>query len=198
MATRMHMLSQPKPNRLRHPDRRSVYWLDELPRERTGSTTKIELTPRWLELCRSKKLYSPVTYLYLFPCPLLFMLSFPLFRFSFLSSHLHPTLPASFPLPRLSPIWEVGEWALRAVPSKQLCNLAQPRVPAAGWQPDRTLLAPLSRATQTAVATSRICQLAQPKRRQVREDSGHKSKPVPVNHLPCKASAHLELLSSNP
>ncbi|XP_039993756.1 theg spermatid protein isoform X2 [Xiphias gladius] len=157
MATRMHMLSQPKPNRLRHPDRRSVYWLDELPRERTGSTTKIELTPRWLELCRSKKLYSPVT---------------------------------------LSPIWEVGEWALRAVPSKQLCNLAQPRVPAAGWQPDRTLLAPLSRATQTAVATSRICQLAQPKRRQVREDSGHKSKPVPVNHLPCKASAHLELLST--
>lgn len=54
----------------------------------------------------------------------------------------------------------------------------------------------LNRATQTAVATSRICQLAQPKRRPVLEGSGHKSKPVPMTHLPCKASAHIELLAS--
>ncbi|XP_023286578.1 testicular haploid expressed gene protein [Seriola lalandi dorsalis] len=157
MATQTHQLAQPKPNRLRYPDRRSVYWLDELPPEKTGSTTKIELTPRWSELCKTKKLYTQVT---------------------------------------LSPIWEVSEWALRAVPSKRLHSLAQPRVPAVGWQPDRQLLAPLSRATQTAVATSRICQLAQPKRRQVLEGSGHKSKPVSMTHLPCKASAHIELLST--
>lgn len=54
----------------------------------------------------------------------------------------------------------------------------------------------MNRATQTAVATSRICQLAQPKRRLVLEGSGHKSKPVPMTHLPCKASAHIELLAS--
>ncbi|XP_022606537.1 testicular haploid expressed gene protein [Seriola dumerili] len=157
MATQTHKLAQPKPNRLRYPDRRSVYWLDELPPEKTGSTTKIELTPRWSELCKTKKLYTQVT---------------------------------------LSPIWEVSEWALRAVPSKRLHSLAQPRVPAVGWQPDRPLLAALSRATQTAVATSRICQLAQPKRRQVLEGSGHKSKPVSMTHLPSKASAHIELLST--
>lgn len=72
---------------------RSVYWLDKLPPEKTGSTTRIgtfltrshsffffvnlftnptfwscsylffflELTSRWLELCRSKKLSTQVT-----------------------------------------------------------------------------------------------------------------------------------------
>ncbi|XP_070835933.1 sperm microtubule associated protein 2 [Chaetodon trifascialis] len=154
MATRTQRLARPKPNRLRHPDRRSVYWLDELPPDTTGSTTKTELTPRWSELCRSKKFCTQVT---------------------------------------ISPVWEVSEWALRAVASSRLCSLAQPRAPAAGWQPDRPLLAPLNRATQTSVPTSRICQLAQPKRRPAQE--GHKSKPVPVTHTPCKASAHIELLA---
>ncbi|XP_044023295.1 theg spermatid protein isoform X3 [Siniperca chuatsi] len=157
MATRTQKLAQPKPNRLRYPDRRSVYWLDKLPPEKTGSTTKIELTPCWSELCRSKKFYTQVT---------------------------------------LSPIWEVSEWALRAVASDRLCSLAQPRALAAGWQPNHPLLAPLNRATQTAVATTRICQLAQPKRRLFLEGSGHKSKPVPVTHIPCKASAHIELLAT--
>ncbi|XP_070776837.1 sperm microtubule associated protein 2 [Enoplosus armatus] len=156
MATRTQKLAQPKPNRLRYPDRRSVYWLDELPPE-TGSTTKTELTPCWSELCRSKKFCTQVA---------------------------------------LSPIWEVSEWALRAVASDRLCSLAQPRAPAAGWQPNRPLLAPLNRATQTSVATTRICQLAQPKRRLVLEGPGHKSKPVPVTHIPCKASAHIELLAT--
>ncbi|XP_035024542.2 theg spermatid protein [Hippoglossus stenolepis] len=157
MATRTHKLAQPKANRLSYPDRRSVYWLDELPPERTGPHTKIHLTPRWSELCRSKKLHTQVT---------------------------------------LSPIWEVSEWALRAVPSKRLCSLAQPRAPAAGWEPERPLLVPLNRATQTAVATARVSQLAQPKRRQAQENSGHKSKPVSMTHLPCRASAHTELLST--
>ncbi|XP_041809954.1 theg spermatid protein [Chelmon rostratus] len=155
MATRTQKLAQPKPNRLRYPDRRSVYWLDEPPRDTTGSTTKAELTPRWSELCRSKKFYTQVT---------------------------------------ISPIWEVSEWALRAAASSRLCGLARPRAPAAGWQPDRLLLAPLNRATQTAVATPRICQLARPTRRPAQE--GHKSKPAPVTHIPCKASAHIELLAT--
>ncbi|XP_028421176.1 sperm microtubule associated protein 2 [Perca flavescens] len=157
MATLTQMLAQPKPNRLRYPDRRSVYWLDQLPPEKTGSTTKTELTPRWSELCRSKKFYAQVT---------------------------------------ISPVWEVSEWALKAVPSNRLCSLAQPRAPAVGWQPGRLLLSPLNRVTQTAVATSRICQLAQPKRRLVLEGSGPKSKPVPMTHIPCKASAHIELLAT--
>uniref|UniRef100_UPI0037E7A106 sperm microtubule associated protein 2 n=1 Tax=Semicossyphus pulcher TaxID=241346 RepID=UPI0037E7A106 len=183
MATRTQKLAQPKPNLLRYPDRRSVYWLDQLPPEKTGSTTKTgtlcffllftnltstsltlllivfpaELTPRWSELCRSKKFYAQVT---------------------------------------LSPIWEVSEWALRAVASDRLCTLAQPRLPVSDWQPDRLLLAPLNRATQTAVATSRICQLAQPRRRPVLEGAGHKSKPEPINDMPCRASAHIELLAT--
>uniref|UniRef100_A0A3B4YM73 Sperm microtubule associated protein 2 n=1 Tax=Seriola lalandi dorsalis TaxID=1841481 RepID=A0A3B4YM73_SERLL len=116
MATQTHQLAQPKPNRLRYPDR-SVYWLDELPPEKTGSTTKI-----------------------------------------------------------------VSEWALRAVPSKRLHSLAQPRVPAVGWQPDRQLLAPpkhdhpkfegersvcwpVSRAARSHVASHRLLELSTPKER---------------------------------
>ncbi|KAK9533875.1 hypothetical protein VZT92_008968 [Zoarces viviparus] len=97
---------------------------------------------------------------------------------------------------RLSPIWEVSEWALRAVPSDRLCGLAQPRPPAAGWQQERPLLTGLNRVTQTAVATSRICQLAQPNRRPVLEGFGPKSTAVVMTHIPCKASAHIELLAT--
>ncbi|XP_041827530.1 theg spermatid protein [Melanotaenia boesemani] len=157
MATRIQQLAQPKPNHLCYLDRRSVYWLDKLPPERTGSTTKIELTPRWSNLCKSKKFYTQII---------------------------------------ASPIWEVSEWALRAVPSKRVCNLAQPRTHAAGWQPDRPLLVPLSRASLTAVASWRICQLAQAKRKPVQEESNRRSKPAPVAHLASKASAHIELLAS--
>ncbi|XP_041669148.1 theg spermatid protein [Cheilinus undulatus] len=157
MGTRTKKLAQPKLNHLRYPDRRSVYWLDHLPEERTGSITKTELTPRWSDLCRSKKFHLQVI---------------------------------------RSPTWEVSEQALRAVPSERLCHLAKPRVCATGWQPDRLLLAPLNRATQTAVASSRICQLAQPKRRPALEDFGHKCKPETITHVPRRASAHIELLAA--
>ncbi|XP_044023294.1 theg spermatid protein isoform X2 [Siniperca chuatsi] len=194
MATRTQKLAQPKPNRLRYPDRRSVYWLDKLPPEKTGSTTKIELTPCWSELCRSKKFYTQVTHLFISSSHLTFHV---FLSSSFLLLYLLlPPLPVCCSFPRLSPIWEVSEWALRAVASDRLCSLAQPRALAAGWQPNHPLLAPLNRATQTAVATTRICQLAQPKRRLFLEGSGHKSKPVPVTHIPCKASAHIELLAT--
>lgn len=45
---------------------------------------------------------------------------------------------------RISPIWQVSEWALKAVPSKRVCHLAQPRAPAAGWQPACPLSVPVS------------------------------------------------------
>ncbi|XP_010795157.1 sperm microtubule associated protein 2 [Notothenia coriiceps] len=157
MATFTKKLAQPKPNRLRYPDRRSLYWLDQMPPESTGSITKIELTPRWSELCRNKTFYSQVT---------------------------------------ISPEWAVSGAALRAVPSDRLCALALPPAPAVGWQPERPLLKPLNRGTQTAVATSRICQLAQPKRRPVLEGCSPKSKPLPLTHIPYKASAHMELLAT--
>ncbi|XP_017274428.1 theg spermatid protein [Kryptolebias marmoratus] len=158
MATRTHQLALPKSNHLRHPDRRSVYWLDELPQQRSKSATTIELTPRWSDLARSKTFYNQVV---------------------------------------ISPIWEVSRWALRAVPSERLCVLAQPRAPAAGWQPARPLPSPLSSGAQTAVASSRVCQLAQAKkRREVQGASGYRPKPRPATHLPSKTSAHIELLAA--
>ncbi|CAG5866639.1 unnamed protein product, partial [Menidia menidia] len=157
METRLHQLAQPKPNQLQFPDRRSVYWLEKLPPETTRSTTKIELTPRWSDLCKTKKFYTKVT---------------------------------------VSPVWEVSEWALQFEPSKRLCSMAEPRAPVAGWQPDRPLLAPLSRASLRAEASTRICQLAQPMRRQVLEGSSCRSKPLSLTHLASKASAHIELLAT--
>ncbi|XP_037551245.1 theg spermatid protein [Nematolebias whitei] len=120
MATRTQRLAQPKHNHLRSPDRRSVYWLDKLPQQRTESATKIELTPLWSDLARSKKFYNQVV---------------------------------------ISPIWEVSRWALRAEPSERLCVLAQPRGPAAGWQPERPLPTPVSKTRQKiSLARSYFCQ----------------------------------------
>lgn len=62
--------------------------------------------------------------------------------------HIHD-LVCSLPLLflRHSPIWKVSEGALKAVASSRVCSLAVPRAPAAGWQPDRTLLIPVSNTT---------------------------------------------------
>ncbi|XP_062413268.1 sperm microtubule associated protein 2 [Pungitius pungitius] len=98
--------------------------------------------------------------------------------------------------PRLSPTWKVSEWALRAVASDRLRRLAQPRLHAAGWQPEPPQPNSLNRLTQTAATTTRICQLAQPKRRQLLEGCGPKTKAVTMTHRPCKASAHIELLAT--
>ncbi|XP_035529566.1 theg spermatid protein [Morone saxatilis] len=154
MATRTERLAQPKPNRLRYPDRRSVYWLDDLPLEKTGSTTKTDLPP-----------YGSVV--------------------NVLLGQLRPIGCAV--LLNLAP-----------------CSSAGSRPPTIGGLMITRTLFPvgtvceclLNRATQTAVATSRICQLAQPKRKQVLEGSGNRSKPVPLTHMPCKASAHIELLAT--
>ncbi|XP_053700586.1 theg spermatid protein [Synchiropus splendidus] len=95
---------------------------------------------------------------------------------------------------RPSPVWPVSPRALQAVPSERLCKLAQPKTPAAGWQPELPLLTPLSRATQTAMASPRTCHLAQPKRRQALSDliPGPEAKPSGTY----RASAHTELLAS--
>nr|XP_055057460.1 testicular haploid expressed gene protein-like isoform X2 [Misgurnus anguillicaudatus] len=56
MTTRIDQLARPKPNLLKFPDRRSVYWLDELPAEtKKTSTTGFELTPRLEQLAQSKQ-----------------------------------------------------------------------------------------------------------------------------------------------
>ncbi|KAK7904018.1 hypothetical protein WMY93_016625 [Mugilogobius chulae] len=99
---------------------------------------------------------------------------------------------------RLNPEWKVSEWALKAVPSQRLCRLALPRLPAAEWQPERPLLGPLSRATQTTVATARICRLAQPKKKHQQDVPAPKPKPVPLSSGSSRASAHIELLAVTP
>ncbi|XP_029900742.1 testicular haploid expressed gene protein-like [Myripristis murdjan] len=97
---------------------------------------------------------------------------------------------------RVSPTWEVNQCALRAIPSERLCCLAQPRLPVADWQPSRPLPAALSPAVRSVVASPRICELAQPKRRLGLHGSTHESKTAPVSCKPCKASAHIELLAT--
>ncbi|KAM4625279.1 sperm microtubule associated protein 2-like [Polymixia lowei] len=159
METWIEQLARPKPNLLRYPDRRSVYWLDELPPKRTGSGTKFELTPRWSNLCKSKK--------------------------SFLG----------FEQIRVSPIWVVSEGALKAHASDRLCSLARPRPHAAGWQPDRPLLAPLTSVVQNVEVTPRICQLAQPKRR-LDVEASTLPKTSLASRKPPKASPRIELLAT--
>ncbi|XP_028831074.1 sperm microtubule associated protein 2 [Denticeps clupeoides] len=122
MATRVDLLAQPKPNLLRYPDRRSVYWLDRLP----TTAHRFELTPRWSQLSEPKRF--------------------------------HPGLQES----RRPPVWEVSAAALSARPSQRVCRLALPRPPAQGWEPQRPLL---NVVVKTAVASPRICQLAQPKKK---------------------------------
>ncbi|XP_072525065.1 sperm microtubule associated protein 2 [Salminus brasiliensis] len=126
MATRIDRLAQPKPNLLKFPDRRSVYWLDQLPAKSNSSTTAFDLTPQWFQLTQSKKL----------------------------STQLDNSR---------SPEWKVSAAALKACPSERVCALALPRMPADGWQPDRPLLPILNKTVKTAMANTRICQLAQPK-----------------------------------
>ncbi|XP_061823902.2 sperm microtubule associated protein 2-like [Nerophis lumbriciformis] len=154
MTTRIQQLAQPKPDRLRYPDRRSVHWLDKSPSQRSKLPTENELTPRWAELCRSKTFQTQLL---------------------------------------RSPMWKVSESALRAVASERLCRLAQPRGPPPSWQPALPLPTPLRKATQTAVATPRICQLARPKTRPL--VAGHGCQ-LGTPKIPRKATARTELLAT--
>lgn len=72
--------------------------------------------------------------------------------------HIHDrvcSLPLLFLRP--SPIWKVSEGALKAVASSRVCSLAVPRAPAAGWQPDRPLLMPVSNTTSPYHLSVLLC-----------------------------------------
>ncbi|KAJ8003735.1 hypothetical protein DPEC_G00151440 [Dallia pectoralis] len=101
---------------------------------------------------------------------------------------------AGFEQTRLSPQWEVSVGALRACPSNRVCSLALPRLPTIGWEPERLLLTPPSRAVQTAVASPRTCQLACPKQRLgLHSPQPYKTSLAP--HRPKTTSSRLQLLS---
>ncbi|KAL2096961.1 hypothetical protein ACEWY4_006168 [Coilia grayii] len=91
-----------------------------------------------------------------------------------------------------SPEWPVSTAALRAQASERVCSLAQPRPPADGWQPERPLVATLSRAVQKAVPSSRLCELAQPKRASLAPLSDHSR----CTMHPSTASARVCLLAA--
>ncbi|XP_036409741.1 theg spermatid protein [Megalops cyprinoides] len=169
MATRIEELAKPKPDLLKYPDRRSVYWLDELPKKSKRSTTCFELTPRWFHLTQRKTLHpgfqqNSILHAssHIIPSPL------PPAPFVSAQTALCLTPALSSLSLRLvlrpSPMWEVNAAALTASASDRVCSLAAHRLPAAGWEPDRPLLDTLSAAVRSAVPTDRICQLAHPKK----------------------------------
>ncbi|XP_023209086.1 testicular haploid expressed gene protein isoform X1 [Xiphophorus maculatus] len=94
---------------------------------------------------------------------------------------------------RLAPKTKLSKWALHAFPSERLCQLAQPRPHATGWQPELPLPTPVSKASLTAVASPRICKLAQPRMRCPEPEPNNKSEPRPITHL---TSIHLSMLAS--
>ncbi|XP_068194356.1 sperm microtubule associated protein 2 [Antennarius striatus] len=124
MTTRTQELARPKHNRLRHPDRRSVYWLDALPPERTGSTTRTVLTPRWLELCRNKTFYPPVTRSPIWGVSGGALRAVASSRLCHLA---RPRAPAAGWQPDLPLLAPVKAAAQAAVASSRICQLAQPR-----------------------------------------------------------------------
>ncbi|XP_043999008.1 theg spermatid protein isoform X2 [Gambusia affinis] len=84
---------------------------------------------------------------------------------------------------RLSPKSKISKWALHAFPSERVCQLAQPRPYATGWQPELPLPTPVSRASLSAVASPRTCKLAQPKKRHPDPDPGYLVGSRPMTHL---------------
>ncbi|XP_030630527.1 sperm microtubule associated protein 2 [Chanos chanos] len=161
---RIDRLAQPKPDLLKFPDRRSVYWLDELPNFSNCSFYILirfpsVLTPRLSKLTESKRL--------------------------------DPTFQNN----RQSPVWVVSTAALSARPSDRVRYLALPRLPAAGWQPERPLLAALSVAVRTAEASQRICQLAHPKR--MKKIPNQKDSKASITAAPpCSTSSRIHLLAT--
>ncbi|XP_034419447.1 theg spermatid protein [Cyclopterus lumpus] len=124
MATQTRQLAQPKPNRLGYPDRRSVYWLDQLPPEKTGSTTRTELTPRWSELCPSKKFYTQMT------LPPVWEVSEPALRAVASDRLLHlarPRAPTADWQPERPLLAALNRETQTAVATPRTCQLARPK-----------------------------------------------------------------------
>ncbi|XP_048099890.1 theg spermatid protein [Alosa alosa] len=194
MATRIDRLAEPKPNLLRFPDRRSVYWLDKLPPQRSGPTN-FELSKRWSKLTEGKQIHS----------------KFEQSRRSAewcVSAAALKALPSdrvcSLALPRLPAVgWQPDRPLLAklsvakmAVASPRICELAQPKLgslpppldhPGNGtpltsassrihllaapkndhpqYLPDRPVSWPPSATACEAVASERLQELSQPKPR---------------------------------
>ncbi|XP_075873903.1 sperm microtubule associated protein 2 [Nelusetta ayraudi] len=147
MSARTERLAQPKPNRLRHPDRRSVYWLDELPAAWTGPASRPELSPRWSELCRSKRFYAPMT-----RSPIWEVSSGALKAVA--SSRLcrlalpRPAAAGWQPIRPLSPTVQRAAWTTAAA-TVRICQLAQPK-----RKPALEGLGPTPKAPTTAYKAS--------------------------------------------
>lgn len=163
MASRIDKLSQAKPNLLRFPDRRSVYWLDELPPEKTGSPTRFKLTPQWSLLCVSKKLNpvckhnrpSPqwqVSTSALTACPSRRVCSLAL-----------PRLPTSGWLPDRPLMAPLSRAVQTAVATPRVCQLARPIRRQSLHSPQDSNPSPPTPGPHTPSASSRIQLLATPK-----------------------------------
>ncbi|XP_039531503.1 theg spermatid protein isoform X2 [Pimephales promelas] len=196
MATRTDRLALPKANLLRFPDRRSVYWLDELPtRSKNVSTTVFELTPRLEQLAQSKqssRLFkesrSPewtVSAAALKACPSQ--------RVCSLASPRVPVDGWQLDRPLLAPL----RYAVKTVkPSPRICHLAQPKrarmVLIEAPSVDSSTHAP----GVPTPPSSRILQLASPK--QVHAEHAFArpvSGPVPDRVLKAVASESLQTLA---
>ncbi|XP_043089472.1 theg spermatid protein [Puntigrus tetrazona] len=162
MPTRIEQLSRPKPNLLKFPDRRSVYWLDELPARPKNTPTVFELTPRLEQLSQSKQSSrfieesrrSPewmVSAAALKACPTERVCSLAL-----------PRVPADGWQPERPLLATLSVAVKSANPSPRICQLAQPKRV-------KTLLTYRSVDSSTyaisvpITPSSRILQLASPK-----------------------------------
>ncbi|KAI1882611.1 hypothetical protein AGOR_G00236670 [Albula goreensis] len=95
-----------------------------------------------------------------------------------------------------SPIWEVSMAALRASATERVCALAKHRQPKPGWQPDRPLLAKPKTAVGTVVLSSRIGQLACPKKVVTPLRLQIETRPTLASLQPRTLSSRLRLLAT--
>ncbi|XP_058649557.1 sperm microtubule associated protein 2 isoform X2 [Onychostoma macrolepis] len=194
MPTRIEQLSRPKPNLLKFPDRRSVYWLDELPTRSKNSTTAFELTPRLELLTQSKQLShfteesrSPewmVSAAALKACPSERVCSLAL-----------PRIPADGWQPERPLLTTLSVAVKTAKPSARIDQLAQPKRA-------KTLLMYCSvdssaHAISVPITpSSRILQLASPKQVHAQHSLARPvSWPVPDNVLKAVVSERLQILA---
>ncbi|XP_059356808.1 sperm microtubule associated protein 2 [Carassius carassius] len=195
MPARIEQLSRPRPNLLQFPDRRSLYWLDEIPTRSKKTTTAFELTPRLEQLAQSKESSrfieesrrSPewmISAAALKACP--------------------SERVCSLALPRMPDGWQPERPLLAALsvavknakPSPRICQLAQPKRV-------KTLLTYCSvdSSTQTISApitpsSSRILQLASPKQVHAQHSLARPvSWPVPDHVLKAVAGERLQKLA---
>ncbi|MED6252701.1 hypothetical protein ATANTOWER_015562 [Ataeniobius toweri] len=124
MGTRIQQLSQPKHNHLKDLNRRSVYWLDKIPPEKTEPTTQIELTSRWSDLTRSKDFYTQVPLSPIWEVSKWALRAVPSERLCKLAQPRAPVEGWQPGCPLPAPL---NRGTQTAVSSSRICQLAQPR-----------------------------------------------------------------------